>query len=390
MHITPNGINYDFQGAGEFVVLRDANGLEIQTRQTLVTTTSPLQDGYDNLMSLNTAVAARVGNHRVTYEPKLSGVPDPRGLQLRVDGVLTTLGPTGLDLGNGGRIAKTADPGVLQIEFPDGSVMLVTPAWWPEQSKWYLNEHIVRPTAMDGAAPGSLPTGGIAGAITPGSWLPALPDGTSMGPMPVSLHQRYVDLYQKFADAWRVTDKTSLFDYAPGTSTDTFTMRNWPSEQPPCVIPGAKPVKPASQLVAQRACRQVTGKNAHKNCVFDVMVTGHQGFSGAYLLSQRIRANSTITRVSYDKYPMKVEEPVTFTATVERIALTGEGVSTGTVQFMLDGDRIGMPVPLDKNGQATWKTSTLKSGKHMVSASYTPSKGSAFLPSSSPVHIQPE
>ena len=46
------------------------------------------------------AVAARVGKHRVTYEPNLSGVPDPSGLQLRVDGTLTTLteGPAGKPL----------------------------------------------------------------------------------------------------------------------------------------------------------------------------------------------------------------------------------------------------------------------------------------------------
>ena len=31
---TVGGIHYDFQGAGEFVALRDGNGLEIQTRQT--------------------------------------------------------------------------------------------------------------------------------------------------------------------------------------------------------------------------------------------------------------------------------------------------------------------------------------------------------------------
>ena len=49
-------------------------------------------------VALYSAVAARVGKHRVSYEPNISGVPDPSGLQLRVDGVLTTLGPQGIDL----------------------------------------------------------------------------------------------------------------------------------------------------------------------------------------------------------------------------------------------------------------------------------------------------
>ena len=49
--------------------------------------------------------------------------------------------------------------------------------------------------------------------------------------MPASLQDRYAVLYKKFADSWRVTDKTSLFVYAPGTSTKTFTDRGWPAEE---------------------------------------------------------------------------------------------------------------------------------------------------------------
>jgi len=103
---------YDFEGAGEFVSLRDPDGMEIQTRQTPIATTFlPPRDAHDGLatcVSINTAVAARVGGHRVTWEPNLSGVPDPSGLQLPVDGVLTNLAPQGLALGAGGRVAPAA------------------------------------------------------------------------------------------------------------------------------------------------------------------------------------------------------------------------------------------------------------------------------------------
>ena len=65
-HVTTfDGINYDFQGAGEFVYLRSANGLEIQTRHTPVATTfMPQANPYTGLascVSVNTAVAAQVG-----------------------------------------------------------------------------------------------------------------------------------------------------------------------------------------------------------------------------------------------------------------------------------------------------------------------------------------
>jgi len=267
----------------EFVSLRHPEGLEIQTRLAPVATTfNPGPDPHDELatcVSINTAVAARVGKRRVTYEPNLSGVPDPSGLQLRVDGVLTTPGPGGIDLGNRGRITTTAAPGGLEIDFPDGSNLFVTPGWWANQSKWYLNVDIAPARAA----------AGIAGAFANDSWLPALPDGTSMGPMPRALHDRYVGLYQKFADAWRVTSGNSLFDYAPGTSTDTFTMRNWPPEHPPCAIPGTNPVEPTTEGIAKQACQPVTGENAH--CVFDVMVTGNPGFATTYAFSQGLQAN---------------------------------------------------------------------------------------------------
>ncbi len=391
-HITTaDGIHYDFQGAGEYTVLRNASGLEIQARQTPIATTfNPGANPYHGLatcVSLNTAVAARVGNHRISYQPNISGVPDPSGLQLRVDGNLMTLGANGLDLGDGGRIAKTSSSGGLEIDFPDNSVLLVTPGWWASQSKWYLNVDVVRSasTVMNGVSGNSArvpSTGGLMSAIAPGSWLPALPDGTSMGPMPNSLHQRYINLYQKFGDAWRVTDKTSLFDYAPGTSTDTFTMRTWPLENPPCVIPETKPVKPVSKLVAQRACQAVKDKSGFKNCVFDVMVTGEPGFAKTYLASRRVLAVSTKTTVTDDENPTQVGEWVTFTATVA--ALSGKGAPTGTVQFILDDAKVGGPVKLDSKGRATWETSRLKKGDHRIAAVYSPGKGSELLTSTSP------
>jgi hypothetical protein len=208
---TVGGIHYDFQSAGEFVALRDGNGTQIQTRQTPVSTQPPVANTYTGLatcVSLNTAVAARVGTHRVTYQPNLDGRPDSSGLQLRVDGVLKPLGAQGLNLGPGARVVKSSAGNGIEIDFPDGTSLTATPNFWgPPHNKWYLSVSVFRTPASEG----------IMGSLASGSWLPALPDGTSLGPMPATLPQRYSDLYGKFADAWRVTNTTSLFDYAPGT-----------------------------------------------------------------------------------------------------------------------------------------------------------------------------
>ncbi|MGA2132486.1 MAG: Ig-like domain repeat protein [Bryobacteraceae bacterium] len=385
-HITTtDGTHYDFQGAGEFVSLRDAGGLEIQTRQTPISTNFfPNPDAHDGLatcVSINTAVAARVGEHRVTWEPNLNGVPDPGGLQLRIDGALTAVGPQGMALGSGGRVVPAAG-GALEVDFPDGKTLLVTPEWWTSQSKWFLDVNVLN---LGLVSADSADTGrGIAGAIAAGSWLPSLPDGTSMGPMPASLQDRYIALYKKFADAWRVSDRDSLFDYAPGTSTNTFTMRDWPSEEPPCVAPNSKAERPVSAGAAEEACRQVTDKNTHADCIFDVRATGNLGFATAYVAAQRVQNDSTTTTLADDPDPSQVGESVTFTAFVRPSSSTATGAPAGSIQFAVDRADAGKPVPLDSKGRATWETSRLKVGTHQVTASYMPGPHSVFLASTSP------
>src|SRR5690606_8280155 len=145
--VTVDGVKYDFQAVGEFVTLRDDSGtFEIQTRQSAVATNGPGGDPYSGLstcVSVNTAVAARVGSQRITYQPTLDGKPDPGGMELRIEGELTELGENGLTLESGGRIIRSAaGSGAIEIEFPNGASLLVTPAWWASYNLWYLNVSI--------------------------------------------------------------------------------------------------------------------------------------------------------------------------------------------------------------------------------------------------------
>jgi hypothetical protein len=379
---TIDGISYDFHGAGEFVSLR-GDGLEIQVRHRAVytnffpgATDHTLHTGIATCVSLNSAVAAQVGPHRVSYQPDISGVPDPNGLQLRVDGVLTTLGASGLDFGDGGRIVKSAvgDHGI-EIGFPNGTTLMVTPKYWTKQKHWYMNVNVYNTTAAEGTM----------GAIAPrkNRWLPALPDGTSLGPRPFDLSDRYDVLYNTFAEAWRVNDSTSLFDYAPGTSTSDFTLSGWPRDNPPCLVPDQTPAMPLDPSEAQTACAAITDDNRRANCVFDVQLTGELGFAETYLLTQQLEAGATTTTVNDNVDQSRREESVTFGAKVVRTASRDGDTPTGTVQFVLDGDKVGSPVALDRSGRATWVTSDLATGDHQIAASYAPTKGSVFLASSS-------
>jgi lysyl endopeptidase len=395
-HITTtNGVHYDFQAAGEFVALRDPNGLEIQTRQAPVPTSHTITDTHSELpvcVSVNTAVAARVGGHSVSYQPTTSSTPDPNSLELVIDGKPAAVDQNGLDLRGGGRLVKTTVPGGLEFDFPDGSVLFATPNWWNGPDIWYFNVNLTRPFALDGTDANSFPIGGIAGPIASGDWLPQLPDGRSMGPRPSGLQERYVDLYQKFADAWRVTNESSLFKYPDGTSTENFTLRSWPPPlNSPCTIPQGQvhgapthvPVKPVKPQTVMKACLGITDKHARQNCIFDVQVTGNLGFAKTYRLSERVVAKSTRTTVSYDKVRLGIKELAAFTATVAQARAAGKDIPTGSVQFMVDGRKVGKPQPLDRNGQAIWKAPHVQIDKQEVTARYIPNQKSKLLPSMS-------
>ncbi len=384
-HITTvDGVRYDFQAVGEFVSLISDN-LEIQTRQTEVATNGPGHDSYDNLrtcVSVNTAVAARVGEHRITYQPNINGIPDSSGMQLRVDGELTVLGDNGFDLGSGGRVMNSpAGGGAIEIDFPDGTSLTVTPGWWSSYNQWYLNVTVNNTTARKG----------ISGAIAYNdpkhrskSWLPALPDGSSLGLMPESLHDRFVMLYQTFADAWRVTDSTSLFDYVPGTSTATFTDKNWPTEDAElCSVEGQNPEPPIPLEEAEDLTSDIVDPNLKPNAIYDVMLTGEPTFAETYLLTQKILASTTVIRVDASKDETKYEEPVSFTAIVSRKFAAGEDILTGSAEFNIDGTIIEQ-VNLDAKGRAILTTTSLEVGQHQIAAKFIPDAGSAVFPSSSP------
>ena len=321
---TVDGIHYDFQSAGEFIALRD-EAFEVQARQAPVQTASvPGPNEYTGLascVSIYTAVAARIGSNRLSYQP----IPGGNAMQLRVNGRAVALTATPIDLfvalgrsaiaqpklelalpgrppiirppvlrprRTEGRIEKTATG--FQVTDRRGTRLVVTQDFWAAQNLFYLNIDVQHTSAIRGTI----------GALAAGSWLPALADGSSLGPKPASAQQRYDQLYVRFADSWRVSAGSSLFDYAPGTSTQTFTRHDWPLFQPQsCAPSGQAAARPASVAVAQQACSAVGDPVKRADCIFDVSVSGHTGFANAYRLSERVRPRVTGWQVPVSKLP---------------------------------------------------------------------------------------
>ena len=292
---TTNGINYDFQAAGEFTSLRNsATGFELQTRQTPVLTTfTPGPNAYTGLascVSLNTAAALRVGKNRISYQPA-PGEPGRTGqMELRIDGKVTALPASGINLGGGNRIANAAAGGGIDVRVADGTRVIVTPNYWSSQGYWYLDVEVLNTPAREGTM----------GHIRSPDWLPLGPGGSSFGPAPGSLAARHNLLNATFANAWRVTSATSLFDYAAGTSTASFTNPSWPP--PPgsaCTSinggfpwPGVEtrtPVRPMDPKDAERVCSPIQDPVVFKDCVFDVTVTGNAAMANGYLTTLQLR-----------------------------------------------------------------------------------------------------
>lgn len=284
--VTTNGIAYDFQAAGEFVALRDQDGaFELQTRQSPVLTTFvPGPDQYTGIascVSLNTAVALKLGSKRVTYQQ--AGTPGRESrVQLRIGGRATVLDRGSLDLGGGNSITANGG-GSLTFAAADGTRVIATPRYWDSQGYWYIDVEVLGTSAR----------AGIMGHVAGGEWLPRGGGRENFGPMPASLADRFAVLYEKFARTWRVTDRTSLFDYDSGQTPKSFVDPAWPATNNRCQVsslPAPVVREPVSYDVAKRSCAPITDKRAREQCIFDVQVMGDVGAVKAYLRTLEIRA----------------------------------------------------------------------------------------------------
>lgn len=254
VHIgTLRGDGYDFQGVGEFVLARSADGrFEVQTRQ------APLSDS--KRVSINTALAVKAGDHRMAmYIDVVSST-----VRLTVDGAEVPL--TAPIAFGAGWIVPSAEG--VRIDTGDGSFVDVV------GMSYRGFNLLVEPGEARVDA-----TVGLMGRNPEGSRWPALPDGSAILPFPDDRHTEYVQLYQTLADAWRVDQATSLFDYAPGETTETFTVRNFPAEADLVYLAD---LTDAQRAAGEAACADVTDEELRRMCVFDVGVTSDPGYGDLY------------------------------------------------------------------------------------------------------------
>ena len=172
----------------------------------------------------------------------------------RVDGVRVNVDKNRIPLPGGGAVSRSKGEDTYQVIEPTGSVYLAY-WWWPAQQTWTFNVSVKGTRASEG----------LMGQLAYQSWLPSLPDGTPLGPKPVLLHDRYLELYDQFSNAWRVTNQTALFDYADGETTGTYTVKGWPPENGPCTTPGSPQAEPLPAERAAKICSQIGNASQNVN-----------------------------------------------------------------------------------------------------------------------------
>jgi von Willebrand factor type D domain len=244
--LTQDGLLYAFEAAGEFVLAKTTqpgDSFEVQVRQQPA--------GNSSSISAVTQVAARVGSDRVTF-----GVGRP-------DLVWVNGSPLSLTTGeivylSSGQIVRVSSS-VYEVAWNTGEAIGVT-----DQGSFLA----VQAGTGGNNSPGTVV--GLAGGSPDGN--PAndlrLPDGTVL-PQPLTSAQ----LYTTFANAWRVSQATSLFDYAPGQTTATFTDTNFPAAALTLSDFPANLVAQAAQAVAAAG---LTDPGAVAAVELDYLASGEQ------------------------------------------------------------------------------------------------------------------
>jgi Ca2+-binding RTX toxin-like protein len=297
--ITGDGLAYDFQAAGEFVLLRGTADpdLQLQVRTRAVS----------DALSSTTAIATLIDGHRVTIDALDA---DP----VRVDGAVQSIPADNSEIAVGSG----------SIRFNGSAYTLVDPGrltLFVETFSDRLDIALGVDPSLNGALEGLL--GDFDG--DPSNDL-ALADGTLLAqPVP------FATLYGAFADDWRVTDQTSLFDYRAGESTATFTDRSFPrqvvtlADLPPALVARA------TELVDQAG---ITDPVMREATILDFAVTGDL----SYLSAAGIQFTPAATATIIDAPPPL---PTLSVVAVEERLPEGDA---GITQFRFDVYRIGSTV----------------------------------------------
>ncbi|MCU0524971.1 MAG: VWD domain-containing protein [Elainella sp. Prado103] len=275
--VTFDGHRYSFQTVGEYVVAKSTDGyFQVQGRQSPV----------NRNLSLNSAVAMQVGSDRVAFYSK--DFPDSdTSTPLRINGRPTTVQGESLSLPGGGTIYKKNENNYV-VEWDTGEQVAVN-IYQRGQYKYMdvfpfvFESQAGRIIGLLGDADGNpdndlrfrngnlLPTKSTYGDLN------QLINNIAPVQIPLGELEKlyFQELNRDFGSSWRVTPEESLFDYAPGQTTDSFTDRAFPDAYLTLDM-----LPPEALQTARAACSQAGVESSlMEGCIFDVGFTGYSEFA---------------------------------------------------------------------------------------------------------------
>ncbi|NEQ47522.1 MAG: hypothetical protein F6K00_29860 [Leptolyngbya sp. SIOISBB] len=311
-HLTTlDGVKYDLQTVGEFTLLKSTtDDFEIQTRH------QPWGNRTD--VSVNAAVAIQLDGNRIGF---YLGQNPP----LLING-------TPVDLPDGGIYAL----GSSQI-VREGDLYTVTSAQNDQIQIGFSRRSFINIGIGLSETRQSNVVGLLGNNNDDRSDDFALRDGTVIGDT-ISIDQ----LYGEYANSWRITQADSLFDYAPGTDTTTFTDLSFPEN-----IITLDTLDPEVRAEAEAIARAagITDPDLLAEAIFDIALTGADpAFIEGYTALQRQETvNGTNTLVNPDgfgdEYWLAASTVIPYTIRFSNTSDPGtDPVAQVTITQQLDAD----------------------------------------------------
>ncbi|MCO6509548.1 MAG: VWD domain-containing protein [Aridibacter famidurans] len=293
---THDGLKYDFHGVGEFVLSR-TDDFEVQARHGSVW----------KYAAFNSAAAVKIKGSRVAV---YGGQP----AKLTVNGE-----DFELEVGE-------------EVRLPGGASLRRDESTYRVSADGYVFEAMTQSDKI-GAVRVRVPEGtksvGLLGNRNGSRVDDLMPSAGPALQFPVS----FEDLYRKFGDSWRVTSRTSLFDYAFGESPDTFADPTLPLKRVT-----AKQLNKTMREQAEEICKNagVTDESNLEDCVFDVALTGDPGYAEI----ARLRP-LTIERLAFEDEKQPEPQSATYQGTT--FSLPTEAFASYPVEITISGnERTGL------------------------------------------------
>ena len=257
---TIDGLHYEFQPIGEFVYATDNKTYNVQIRtarvgQMMVTITNGIVVGFKDGSKIE-----------LTFD-KLAPQVRVNDLQARFDCRDDKAVPVGdvclgsIDLPNGAALHSTPAQRFFMIDFPDG-ISHLNLFWGVWNNTAYFNLQLfVGPSLLDR-------TVGLVGTPNHNKADDLTTRDGRVLPQPLSFN----DTYRAFGNTWRLSDAETLFYYAPGLTTRSFTDLNFP------LAPMAAPVLPANARNSALSACVNAGVPVEflESCSLDVALLGPQ------------------------------------------------------------------------------------------------------------------